>query len=126
MTLGLPGYLIHGSNKKFGIGMRVSHGCFRMLNPNVLELADMVPVGTKVRIINEPYKLGWEGDDLYLEAHIPLDDNGEPSVVDKHQLVLELIRSRSDVTDGARIDWNAVREVVGAATGIPQVIGSRI
>lgn len=126
MTLGLPGYLIHGSNKKFGIGMRVSHGCFRMLNHNVLELADMVPVGTKVRIINEPYKLGWEGDNLYLEAHTPLDDHGEPSVVDKHQLVLELIRSRSDVTDNARIDWNRVREVVGAATGIPEVIGTRL
>ena len=125
MTLGLPGYLIHGSNK-FGIGMRVSHGCFRMLNPNVLELADMVPVGTRVRIINEPYKLGWEGDNLYLEAHTPLDDHGEPSVVDKHQLVLELIRSRSDVTDNARIDWNRVREVVGAATGIPEVIGTRL
>ncbi len=126
MTLGLPGYLIHGSNKKFGIGMRVSHGCFRMLNPNVLELADMVPVGTKVRIINEPYKLGWEGDTLYLEAHTPLDDHGEPSVVDKHQLVLELIHSRQDVQEHARIDWNLVREVVQAESGIPEVIGSRL
>lgn len=124
MTLGLPGYLIHGSNKKFGIGMRVSHGCFRMLNHNVLELADMVKVGTRVRIINEPYKLGWEGDDLYLEAHTPLDDHGEPSVVDKHQLVLELIRS-TDVQELARIDWNRVREVVGEETGIPEVIGRR-
>ena len=42
MSLALPGYLIHGSNKKFGIGMRVSHGCFRMLNHNVLELAGLV------------------------------------------------------------------------------------
>lgn len=126
MTLGLPGYLIHGSNKKFGIGMRVSHGCFRMLNPNVLELADMVPVGTKVRIINQPYKLGWEGDDLYLEAHTPLDDNGEPSVVDKHQLVLKLIHSRADVQNNARIDWERVREVVGAETGIPAIIGTRL
>jgi len=39
MSLAIPGYLIHGSNKKFGIGMRVSHGCFRMLNNNVLELS---------------------------------------------------------------------------------------
>jgi L,D-transpeptidase ErfK/SrfK len=46
-TLGLPGYLIHGSNKQFGIGMRTSHGCFRMYNDNVLELAKMVPVGTQ-------------------------------------------------------------------------------
>ncbi|MDF2489500.1 MAG: ErfK/YbiS/YcfS/YnhG family protein, partial [Pseudomonas sp.] len=45
-TLGVPGYLIHGSNKKFGIGMRTSHGCFRMFNNNVLELSTMVPVGT--------------------------------------------------------------------------------
>src|SRR5690606_27606740 len=52
MTLAMPGYLIHGSNKKFGIGMRVSHGCFRMLNHNVLELAGRVKVGTPVRIID--------------------------------------------------------------------------
>lgn len=126
LTLGLPGYLIHGSNKKFGIGMRVSHGCFRMLNDNVLELAGMVPVGTRVRIINEPYKLGWEGDQLYLEAHTPLDDHGEPSVVDKHELVMKLIRSRDDVQQQARIDWNRVREVVAGETGIPEVIGSRL
>lgn len=126
MTLGLPGYLIHGSNKKFGIGMRVSHGCFRMLNHNVLELADMVPVGTKVRIINEPYKLGWDGDDLYLEAHTPLDEHGAPSVVDKHQLVLNLINSRPDIKEQARIDWNSVRQVVGASSGIPGKIGQRL
>lgn len=126
MTLGLPGYLIHGSNKKFGIGMRVSHGCFRMLNHNVLELAKLVPVGEKVRIINEPYKLGWQGDELYLEAHQPLDDHGEPSVVDKHALVLELIHSREDVHNGARIDWNLVREVVAAESGIPGLIGQRL
>lgn len=126
MTLGLPGYLIHGSNKKFGIGMRVSHGCFRMLNHNVLELAEMVPVGTKVRIINEPYKLGWEGDQLYLEAHTPLDDHGEPSIVDKHELVMKLIQSREDVQQQARIDWNRVREVVASESGIPEVIGSRL
>lgn len=126
MTLGLPGYLIHGSNKKFGIGMRVSHGCFRMLNHNVLELADMVPTGTKVRIINEPYKLGWDGDDLYLEAHTPLDEHGAPSVVDKNQLVLELINSRADIQDKARIDWNAVRDIVGDESGIPGKIGTRL
>ncbi|MCT7085108.1 L,D-transpeptidase family protein, partial [Salmonella enterica] len=45
-TLGTPGYLIHGSNMKFGIGTRTSHGCFRMFNNNVLEMAGMVPVGT--------------------------------------------------------------------------------
>lgn len=127
MTLALPGYLIHGSNKKFGIGMRVSHGCFRMLNHNVLQLADMVKVGESVRIINEPYKFGFKNNDLYLEAHTPLDDNGEPSVVDKHILVMELIQSRADlVADNINIDWDRLREVVGAASGIPEVVGRRL
>ena len=123
MTLALPGYLIHGSNKNFGIGMRVSHGCFRMLNHNVLELAELVKVGEPVRIIDEPYKLGIKGDKLYLEAHTPLDDDGEPTVVDKHAMVVELLLSREDLYDRLSIDWDRLREVVAEENGIPQVIG---
>lgn len=123
MTLALPGYLIHGSNKKFGIGMRVSHGCFRMLNHNVLELADLVKVGEAVRIINKPYKLGFKGEQLYLEAHMPLDDDGEPSVVDKHAMVMELLLANEELQDKVNIDWDRVRQVVAEESGIPTVIG---
>ncbi|MDY0207708.1 MAG: L,D-transpeptidase family protein [Pseudomonas sp.] len=121
LTLGLPGYLIHGSNKKFGIGMRVSHGCFRMLNHNVLELADLVPVGAKVRIINEPYKFGFTQGELYLEAHEPLNDEGETSIVDKHAAVVNEMLKRDDL-QGLQIDWERVRDVVAAGEGIPTVI----
>ncbi|MDM7858074.1 L,D-transpeptidase family protein [Thiopseudomonas acetoxidans] len=126
MTLALPGYLIHGSNKKFGIGMRVSHGCFRMLNHNVLELAGLVQVGESVRIINEPYKLGFKGKQLYLEAHTPLDDHGQPSVVDKHAMVMQLLLANEGLQDRANIDWDRLREVVAEETGIPEVIGELI
>lgn len=119
LTLGLPGYLIHGSNKKFGIGMRVSHGCFRMLNHNVLELADLVPVGTKVRIINEPYKFGMSEGKLYLEAHETLSNDGEVSVVDKHAAVVNVLLKREDIQDAHRLDWELVREVVAAQVGMP-------
>jgi L,D-transpeptidase ErfK/SrfK len=118
-NLGLPGYLIHGSNKKFGIGMRVSHGCFRMLNNNVLELAKMVPVGTKVRILNDPYKFGVSGGKVYLEAHTPLDDNGNPSVVDKHTAVINALLKRDDLSNGVNLDWEVVRDVVAAEDGLP-------
>ncbi|CAD5108762.1 L,D-transpeptidase family protein [Zestomonas carbonaria] len=120
--LGVPGYLIHGSNKKFGIGMRVSHGCFRMLNENVLELARMAPVGTKVRIINEPYKFGLSGGKIYLEAHMPLDDHGEPSVVDKHTSVINAMIKHDELTANLRLDWDVVREVVAAEDGLPVAI----
>ena len=119
LTLGTPGYLIHGSNKKFGIGMRVSHGCFRMLNNNVLELAGMAPVGTKLRIINEPYKFGVSGGKVYLEAHAPLDDHGEPSLVDKHTAVINALLKRDDLVNQLRLDWDVVREVVAAEDGLP-------
>ncbi|MDG1582030.1 L,D-transpeptidase family protein [Pseudomonas sp. GOM6] len=118
-TLGTPGYLIHGSNKKFGIGMRVSHGCFRMLNHNVLELAKMAPVGTSVRIINEPYKFGISGGKIYLEAHEPLSDTGEASVVDKHTAVINTLLKRDDAVGNMRLDWDMVREVVAAEDGLP-------
>src|SRR5690554_6707504 len=119
LTLGLPGYLIHGSNKKFGIGMRVSHGCFRMLNHNVLELASVVPVGTKVRIINEPYKFGFAQGKLYLEAHTPLSDDGETSVVDKHAAVVNVLLKRDDIQDAHLLDWQRVREIVAGEVGMP-------
>lgn len=120
-TLSMPGYLIHGSNKKFGIGMRVSHGCFRMLNHNVLKLAELVPVGTPVRIIDEPYKFGRSGGKLYLEAHAPLQDEGQPSVVDKHSAVINALLKR-DGMDELRLDWDMVREVVAAEDGLPVAI----
>ncbi|VEF49505.1 murein transglycosylase [Bacillus freudenreichii] len=50
MGLSKPHYGIHGTNKPSSIGKNVSHGCIRMYNHDVLELAAMVPVGTKVVI----------------------------------------------------------------------------
>ena len=119
LTLGTPGYLIHGSNKKFGIGMRVSHGCFRMLNNNVLDLASMTPVGTQVRIINEPYKFGVSGGRIYLEAHTPLSDSEELSVVDKHAAVINALLKNEALGASMQLDWEMVREVVASEDGMP-------
>ena len=121
LTLSVPGYLIHGSNKKFGIGMRVSHGCFRMLNNNVLQLAGMTSVGTSVRIMNEPYKFGLSNNKVYLEAHQPLDDTGESSIVDKHTAVINALLKREDLGNQG-LDWDMVREVVAAEDGLPVAI----
>ncbi|TWC29150.1 L,D-transpeptidase ErfK/SrfK [Pseudomonas sp. SJZ079] len=121
LTLSVPGYLIHGSNKKFGIGMRVSHGCFRMLNNNVVQLAGMTSVGTSVRIMNEPYKFGLSNGKVYLEAHQPLDDTGESSIVDKHTAVINALLKREDLGNQG-LDWDMVREVVAAEDGLPVAI----
>lgn len=119
-NLALSGYLIHGSNKKFGIGMRVSHGCFRMYNHNVLALADMVPVGTRVRIVDEPYKFGVSGGKLYLEAHAPLEEeDGSVSLLDKHAGVVNALLKDENLTLTQRLDWETIREIVAAEDGLP-------
>ncbi|MCG7406181.1 L,D-transpeptidase [Paenibacillus sp. ACRRX] len=50
MGLSKPHYGIHGTNDPSSIGHMVSHGCIRMYNPDVLLLASIVPVGTRVTI----------------------------------------------------------------------------
>jgi len=77
MRLGLPGYLIHGTNRPAGVGMRVTHGCLRMFPEDIRYLFDYVAVDTPVRIINEPVKIGWQGDALVLEAHPILETSPE-------------------------------------------------
>ncbi|MDJ0928145.1 MAG: L,D-transpeptidase family protein [Gammaproteobacteria bacterium] len=72
IVLGLPGYLIHGTNKPAGVGMRVSHGCVRLFPEDIEHLFEQIPIGTEVRIVNQPFLLGWQAGDLLLEAHPPL------------------------------------------------------
>lgn len=120
MNLAMSGYLIHGSNKKFGIGMRVSHGCFRMLNHNVLELSRMVGVGTPVRIIDEPYKFGVSDGKVYLEAHAPLESEEKGmTVMDKHAIVINTLLKRDEAAGKLNLDWEVVRDVVAGEDGLP-------
>jgi L,D-transpeptidase ErfK/SrfK len=75
LGLGIPGYLIHGTNKPAGVGMRVSHGCVRLFPEHIERLYARVEKGVRVRIVNQPYLLGWQGDDLMMEAHPPLAED---------------------------------------------------
>ena len=74
LRLGLPGYLIHSTNKPYGVGMRVTHGCVRMYPEDIEFLYPLVTVGTPVVILNEPVKVGWLGDTLFVEIHPPLEE----------------------------------------------------
>jgi len=116
LGLGLPGYLIHGTNKPAGVGMRVSHGCVRLFPEDIEDLFDAVPVGTPVRIVNQPYLVGWDGADLLLEAHAPLaEDTRAWGRVLPGMARARLVREgRGDVVDAERIV-----DVVAAGRGIP-------
>ncbi len=75
LKLEMPGYLIHGTNQPYGVGMRVSHGCVRLYPENIELLYELVDIGEPVRIINEPYLLGRLDGEWYFESHEPLEDD---------------------------------------------------
>jgi len=74
LYLGFKEVLFHGSPRTGGVGVRSSHGCIRLLPEDIESLYYMVPTGTEVRIIHEPFKVGWHKNRLYLEAHQPLTE----------------------------------------------------
>ena len=64
-----PAYLFHGTNKPYGVGRRVSHGCIRLYPEDIARLFDKIQIGTKVTIIDQPMKLAFVNDRLWLEIH---------------------------------------------------------
>ena len=54
LYLGSTVYRIHGTNQPQTIGTAVSSGCFRLVNPDVIDLYDRIPVGTKVVVRQQP------------------------------------------------------------------------
>ena len=68
MYLGWAGYLIHGTNKEYGIGRRASRGCIRMYAQDVIALYDRVGIGTPVAAVNQPIRVGWYQGELVMAA----------------------------------------------------------
>lgn len=120
MRLGLPGYLIHSTNRPFGIGMRVTHGCVRMYPEDIASLFSEVPVGTPVHIVNQFVKVGWLADSLFIEVHPPLEeDQGSRDKLMQTAMdaVLEVIKDRP-----VNVDRKAIELAVQEQRGVPRII----
>jgi L,D-transpeptidase ErfK/SrfK len=136
MRLGIPGYLIHGTNRPSGVGMRVTHGCVRMFPEDIEALYKTVPVGTRVNIVNQPVKIGWTADGtLYLESHPALMESAidgeivEASAEEAPEAIQEspltsLMRAYIAATDERRVelDWDAAERVAQSGSGVPEAI----
>lgn len=120
LRLGLPGYLIHGTNKPYGVGMRVTHGCVRLLPEDIEDLFARVPVNAQVQIVNQPVKTGWEDGVLYIEVHPPLDEDENPQQ-DLWRYALERVYQALEQRP-AVLEAQALRRAVGERHGIPVAI----
>jgi L,D-transpeptidase ErfK/SrfK len=114
-------YLIHGTNNPIAVGLAVTHGCIRMYPEDVAALFPLIPVGTPVRIINEPVKVAWVDGELLLEAHPPVDAQGQSFEPDVDQFA-ELLRTAVGDSTVA-IHWDYAREVLAKADGVLATVG---
>jgi L,D-transpeptidase ErfK/SrfK len=145
MRLGLPGYLIHGTNRPAGVGMRVTHGCIRMFPEDIDYLFGRVDLNTAVRIINEPVKIGWNGDELVLEVHRTLEEaplepeagllpglepeSGLPAVALPVRDAMTTLTTQFVLATNQRaaeLDWDIAEALLHLANGIPTIAGRRI
>ena len=123
LRLGVPGYLIHSTNKPYGVGMRVSHGCVRMYPEDIEKLFPQIKIGTPVYIVNQPIKVGWSDNFLYIEVHPDLEGN-ELSFEEKLDIALDLIEKANN-NQIPVLDSNALKSALQQSDGIPVAVFER-
>ena len=117
-----PGaYLIHGTNNPLAVGMAVTHGCIRMYPEDIEALFPKVPVGTKVWLLNEPVKVAFVNGELLLEAHPPVDKEGQ--VYEPNLPVFSSLLDKALGPTTAAVHWEYALEQLQAARGMPVTVG---
>ena len=117
LKLDIPGYLIHGTNAPYGVGMRVSHGCVRLYPENIEALYTLVDIGEAVVIVNEPYQFGQKEGSLYFEAHVPLEDDTIPPEERLAQLIEAQLDPNGQPLNGHLRSY--IRELAVEPPGVP-------
>ena len=130
LYLGWPQYAIHGTNRPFGIGRRISSGCIRMYPEDIERFFEMIPVGTKVTVVDQAVKAAWIDDKLYIEAHpsleqsLEMEETAQISAPKISEADMEhIIKVAGEHRD--RIRWAAVRTAIRERTGYPVYVARR-
>lgn len=100
--------------------MRVSHGCIHMLPGDIEYLFPQVSVGAQVPIINQLAKVGWHGDDLYVEMQPPLveDQIGQGVLAQTVMMAIDEALFRR----WGEVDEAAIEKAIAERSGMPAVI----
>ncbi len=128
LRLGIPGYLIHGTNKPYGVGMRVSHGCVRMYPEDIETLFPEVKVGLPVYIVNQPVKVGWWNKKIYIEVHPQLEGE-ELSYGQLYENAMELIRKaffKYNYQSELVVDAASLKKALEEKNGLPVAITKKV
>lgn len=114
ILLAMPSYLIHGTNRPEGVGMRVSRGCIRMYPEDIKSLYERLPSGTQVNLMDAPFKAGWGADGtLYVQSFQQLEEN-----VGNFEPLLNALERVTELTEGSiEIDADQIQRAIEAPDG---------
>jgi L,D-transpeptidase ErfK/SrfK len=123
MYLGWPAYLIHGTNKPWGIGRRSSSGCIRMYPEDMEDLFDKIAVGARVTVVDQPVKLGWIDGELFMEAHPTQAQSDQLEALGRFDpllpsRVVDQVLAAAGA-DAHRLDWSRIRQAAVERRGYP-------
>ena len=122
LTLGWRSYLIHGTNKPYGVGLRSSHGCIRLYPEDIEKIFQMVANGTHVRVVNQPFLFGAHQQQLYLQAYSVLEDDARDWDHAQKKLLSHALAVHIQKTlqaSGTQMDWHSVAAITRSPRGIP-------
>jgi len=117
-----PSYLIHGTNKPAGVGLRSSHGCIRLYPEDIAQLFEMIPIGTQVRVVNQPFVFGWRDGQLNMQAFDVLEDDPRDWKKAQRKLLTKSLATtlqRQLKSRNAQVNWDLVAALSHAPRGVP-------
>ena len=120
--LSWPSYLIHGTNKPYGVGMRSSHGCMRLYPEDIAVFFDLIPIGTKVTVVNQPYLFGSSRGVLYMQSYAVMEDDSRDWNKNRKRLLANVLpaklrKTMSESDNG--IDWQRVGDLAHSPRALP-------
>jgi L,D-transpeptidase ErfK/SrfK len=89
-----------------------------MFPEDIESLFSLVEPGTRVTLVNQPYKLGWGQDGLYLEAHLPLtEETPEWTTTELTRLYVAATETRR-----VQVRWRDAEAVMADGVGLPEFV----
>ncbi len=122
IRIGFPGIFIHGTNKPWALGERVSHGCLHLYPEDAAKLFPIIEKGAPVRVINEATPVGYYDGHIYMQSFPAIEEYGVPASREQ-QAILSFTRQREQLVDPeisvAPMDADRLRKLANSYTSIP-------
>jgi len=120
LQTGFRSIFIHSTNRPWGIGMSVTHGCLRLYPEDAAELFARVRIRTPVRVVNERYVVGIRGAALFMSSFEPANDYAaKESPSEAVSAAIRELEEQAGQPGRFVVNWSRVLEATAGAHVIP-------